>query len=562
MKALPFGYPREDSCQRAWAYEVTKVSIARSRVLKRYRTVLRVLSRYGFSVLAERFGGDGAEGRGERLRYALEELGPTFVKLGQMLSVRSDLLPPDVVAALERLQDQVTPVPFGQVAEVLEAELGSPLGEKFREVEPEAVAAASLGQVHRAVLHDGRKVVVKVQRPGVAGQVDLDLHVLKGLARLASRRTRWGRNYDLPAVAAEFAAMLRAELDYRAEGRSAERFRKNFAGDPEVSFPAVHWEYTTSRVLTLERVGGFRVTDRPALEQASIPPAVVAQRLAGAIFRMVLRDGFFHADPHPGNLFVGPNGAIIFVDFGMVGDLTPAMRANVVDYVVGVVTQDADRVVEAILRMGMIHRPGGRTALRREIVRLQQKYGEVPLRQVQFSQALTETLAAARRFEISFPTGYTVLLKAMTTLEAVARQIDPDATLVGLAAPYAELLIQEGLQPKRLLFELGRDLAQASRHVVRIPGQVGHLLSLLEEGEFRMSLDHAGLDPGLARLSAIANRLAIAILLASLIIGTALIASTGKDSFLQRYPIADVGFLLIGAVGVWLVVSILRSSHS
>lgn len=539
------------------------MTINRAQVLKRYRTVLRVLSRYGFSMLADRLKTPGrAEGRGERLRGALEELGPAFVKLGQMLSVRNDLLPPDIAAALERLQDQVTPAPFGKIAAVLEAELGAPIDTVFASVEPEAVAAASLGQVHRAVLKDGREVVLKVQRPGVDSQVELDLHVVQGLARLAARRARWARHYDLPGVAAEFAAMLRQELDYRLEGRSADRFRRNFAGDPEVRFPAVFWDYTSPRVLTLERVGGLRVTDRTALQRHSIAPAAVAQRLAGAIFRMVLRDGFFHADPHPGNLFVAPDGTLIFVDMGMVGELTPAMRANVVDYVVGVVTRDPDRVVEAILRMGIIRRPGKRTPLRREVERLQQKYGEVPLRQIQFSQALTETLAMARRFEITFPTSYTVLLKAMTTLEAVARQIDPEATLVGLAAPYAELLIEEGLQPKKLLAQIGRDLMQASRHAVRIPGQVSHLFSLMEEGEFRLALDHTGIEPGLARLSAIANRLAIAILLASLIIGTALVASTGRESFLQRYPVADVGFVLIGAVGLWLVLSILRSRHS
>lgn len=546
----------------------------RSQILQRYRTVLRVLSRYGFGSLLEHLGLGGLVrtsganpgefgGRGERLRRAFEELGPAFVKLGQMLSTRGDLLPPDVAGALERLQDQVAPFPYAQALAALEAELGAPLDRHFQAIEPIPVAAASLGQVHEAVLADGRPVVIKVQRPGVREQVELDLQVLQGLAALAARRTGWGRTYDLPGVAREFAAMLRGELDYRQEGRNAERFRQSFADDPVVSFPAVCWEQTTERVLTLERVGGLRITDREGMLRQGIRPALVAQRLAGAIFRMVLKDGFFHADPHPGNLFVGPDGGIIFVDMGMVGELSPAMRENIIDYVIGVVAKDTDLVVEAILRMGMIRRPANLSGLRRDCDRLRVRYGEVPIREVQLGPALRETLAIARKYDITFPSAYVVLLKSLTTLEAVCRQVDPDATLVGLAAPYAELVMETRLKPERVLGRLGRDLADAGRHTLRIPRQVSRLLSAMEEGEWRLPLDHTGLEPALQRLSTIANRLAIAILLASLIIGTALVSSAGgPDSFLHRYPVIDLGFLLICAVGLWLILSILGSRRS
>jgi len=533
-----------------------------------------VLTRYGFGSLVEHLGaggaaqpaGAGAEeraGRGERLRRALEELGPAFVKLGQMLSTRGDILPPDIVGALERLQDRVAPFPFEQVMAVLEAELGAPVDSRFRWIDPVPVAAASLGQVHGAALIDGRPVVIKVQRPGVREQVELDLQVLQGLAALAARRTAWGRSYDLPGVAREFAAMLRGELDYRQEGRNADRFRASFADDPLVGFPGVCWEHTTGRVLTLERVGGLRITDLDSMRKQGISPAQVAQRLAGAIFRMVLQDGFFHADPHPGNLFIGPGGSIIFVDMGMVGELSPAMREHIIDYVIGVVAKDTDLVVEAILSMGVITRPANMAALRRDCDRLRRKYGEVPIREVQLGPALRETLALARKYEITFPSAYTVLLKALTTLEAVCRRVDPDATLVGLAAPHAELVMATRLKPERVLGRLGRDLLDAGRHSLRIPRQVSRLLDAMEEGEWRLALDHKGLEPALRRLSAIANRLAIAILLASLIIGTALVSSTGRaDSFLRRYPVADLGFLLICAVGLWLILSILGSRRS
>jgi len=546
------------------------VPYTRSQILNRYRTVLRVLSRHGLGFVAGalglRFGESHADGpgrptRGQRIRRALEELGPAFVKLGQLLSTRADLLPPDIVSALERLQDQVEPVPYAAIRAVLEAELGTPVERRFARVDPEPLAAASLGQVHGAVLLDGTPVAVKVQRPGVSEQVDLDLHVLQGLAAAAARRSSRLRPYDLPGVAREFAQLLRAELDFEREGRNAERFRANFAAQPRAQFPRVHWDLTTARVLTLERVGGLRITDRPALIAAGLDPAVIASRLAGAIFQMVLRDGFFHADPHPGNLFVSQQGTIIFVDTGMVGELTPAMRTNVVEYVLGVVTGDSDRVVQAILRMGIVRRPHGTAGLRADVERLQSRYGQLPLRDVEFGPALQETMAMARRHDIAFPTGYAVLLKALTTLEAVARQIDPDATLVGLAEPYAELVVREHLSPGQLGRQLGKELLQTGRHALRIPRQISRVLGLMESGEWRLAVDHSGLDPALHRLSTIANRLAIAIILASLIIGTALVSGRGQGSFLQRYPIADVGFLLIGAVGLWLVIAILGSGR-
>ncbi|MDF2630398.1 MAG: 2-octaprenylphenol hydroxylase, partial [Symbiobacteriaceae bacterium] len=375
--------------------------------------MLRVFSRYGFGSLAEHLGlggwtrppstaGAGAR-RGERLRRAFEELGPAYVKLGQMLSTRGDILPPDIVAALEKLQDQVAPFPYEQVLAVLEAELGAPLERHFQSIDPTPMAAASLGQVHPAVLANGNPVVIKVQRPGVREAVELDLQVLQGLASLAARRTAFGRSYDLVGVAREFATMLRGELDYVQEGRNAERFRLHFADDPAIHFPGVCWEQTTGRVLTLERVGGLRITDRESMLQQGISPAQVAGRLAGAIFRMVLSEGFFHADPHPGNLFVTPAGGITFVDMGMVGELTPAMRENIIDYVIGVVTKDTDLVVEAILRMGVISRPADMAGLRRDCDRLREKYGEVPIREVSLGPALRETLTIARKYQISFP---------------------------------------------------------------------------------------------------------------------------------------------------------------
>jgi ubiquinone biosynthesis protein len=546
---------------------VSLVSFTRTQVLKRSVQVARVLGAHGFGLVASLMAPKGhwllprpKEGRGERLRDAMEELGPAFIKLGQMLSTRADLLPPDIVMALERLQDQVKPIPYAQIAAVIEAELGQPPEIIFQQISTEAIATASIGQVHEVLLQDGRPAVIKVQRPGVVEQIEIDLHVLERLANLVASRTQFGATYDLPGVVREFGAMLRGELDYRLEAQNAERFRTNFAGDPQVRFPEVYHDYSTARVLTLEQIHGLRVTDLVGLKNAQINPSDVAQRLAGAIFQMVLRDGFVHADPHPGNLFVLPDGVVGFVDCGMVGELTPAMRNNVVDYVLGVVSGDSDQVVQAIIQMGVVQQRYNSVHLRQAVERLQQKYGNIPLKQVKFGPALQETLALARSFSIRFPSAYTTLLKAMTTLEAVARQVDPEATLIGLAAPFTRKVLQERLKAESVITKAGRELASLGRHALRLPRQASRVLALMEEGELRIVLEHRGLAASSRRLTAASNRLTIAILLASLIVGTALVSSGGPgDTFLQRYPIADVGFVLIGAVGLWLVISILGS---
>lgn len=526
--------------------------LTRQQLLGRYREMIQVLTRYGFGQILGRRGPDGdAVARGRRLRLALQELGPTFIKLGQLLSLRSDLLPPDVVAELERLQDQVEAFPYARVHAMVAGELGPP-EQHFRYFSEAPVAAASLGQVHYAVRLDGRPVAVKVQRPGIAEHVELDLAALQVLARLLGR-TPFGRIYDFPAVLREFGETIRQELDYEQEGANAERFAAAFAGDSTCRFPAVHRDLTTRRVLTLEWLEGIRVTDVAALREAGIDRRKLAQTFADAIFRMVLRDGFFHADPHPGNLLVDRDGTLLFLDLGQIGELSPSMRENAVEYVVGVVTHDSHRVVEAILAMGALGRPELLPQLRRDADRIQRKYAEVPLRQVEFGPALREVLRMAFKYQITFPTGYALLLKTLLTLEATVRTLDPDANLVGLAAPYATEIVKERLNPERLLKEGVRQGLDAGRHLLRLPRQVSRLLALAEDGHLRFGIDHAGLEPALRRLGAIANRVSLSILLASLIIGTALVAGS------SQLPLAEYGFWAIGILSLVLALSLARS---
>lgn len=548
----------------------------RYRHLDRYREIVRVFARHGFGYLVDQAGlGDllsfrerlrgQKKGpherltRGARTRAAFEELGPTFVKLGQLLSTRPDLVPADIAEDLEGLQDKVQTESYEAIRGIVEQDLGRPLEEVFASFEPDPVAAASIGQVHRAVLRSGEEVVVKVQRPEVSRQIETDLEIMADLASVLERRTRWGKFYRLTGTVDEFARTLRAELNYTNEAQNADRFRRNFAGESTVYIPLVYWKYTTPRVLTLERVNGVKISDILALERAGLSRSKIARNLSNAIFRQVLRDGFFHADPHPGNIFVGPGETIILMDFGMAGHLTAEMKTKFIRYVFGVVQRDPEEVALAILSMGVLPRRSDVPALRRDIERLQQKYGEIPMGEMEFGQALRETLAVAQRYQISIPTEYALLVKSLVILESLVGRLDPDLSLVDLAEPHARELLRERLSPLALGKDLWRNLSEYGRLSMAVPRQLNRILGLMEQGEWRFNLEHEHLDWAVERLGVYVNRLSVTFIVSSLIIGTSLIIMDSSKSVFDRIPIAEYSFILTVLLGVWVIISILRS---
>jgi len=373
--------------------------------------------------------------RPEHLRLAIEELGTTFVKLGQILSTRGDLLPAEYQAELARLQDAAPPVPAAAILEAVAAELGCDPGAVFASFELQPLAAASIGQAHAATLLDGSEVVVKVRRPGVVSQVEEDLAILARLAARAARRSQVARRYDLPGLAAQFAATLRAELDYVQEGHNAERFAANFAGDPAVHVPKVYWSATTSQVLTLERLRGVKVSDARTLDATGLDRATLARSAASISLRMVFEHGFFHADPHPGNFFIEPDGTIGLVDFGMVGAVDEPTRQRLSALLVGFATGDGDAMVDGVLALGAASEAVDRTRLRGDLLRLAAEQLDRPLGDVSLGSLLGDVLTLVRHHHLVLPPDLALLVKSIAMCEGVGAQIDPAFRLASVLMP-------------------------------------------------------------------------------------------------------------------------------
>jgi len=375
--------------------------------------------------------------RPEHVRLALEDLGPTFVKLGQILSSRADLLPPRYQAELARLHDAAPAEPWPAVRAVLDRELRSPATEVFARIDPTPLAAASIGQAHAAVLLDGTEVVVKVRRPAAIQQVQSDLRLVGSLADRVSRRFGAAARYDIVGLSREFAATLRAELDYRAEAANAERFAENFAGDPAVHIPRVYRELSTAQVLTLERVRGVKVDDVDGLAAAGIDRRRLAHRAARLTLQMVYRDGFFHADPHPGNLFVEPDGTIGLIDFGMVGTIDAATRSQLGRALVAVAVRDGDALVDAFLTLGFAGEAVERAALRDDLAALFAVQLERPLGDIVIADLFQDALALVRHHHLVLPTSLALLLKTMVMSEGLGARLDPTFRLMDAVVEFA-----------------------------------------------------------------------------------------------------------------------------
>ena len=375
-----------------------------------------------------------------RLRRALEELGTTFIKLGQVLSTRPDIVPPDYEVELARLQDGAPTIATADVVTAIERSLGRPIAALFASFDPVPIAAASIGQVHAATLPDGSEVVVKVRRPGVVERVRVDLDLLERVARAAARRSEVARRYDPLGLAREFGATLLAELDYVREGRNAELVATGFAGNARVHVPAVVWDRTCDAVITEERVRGTKVDDVRALDAAGLDRSAVARDFADAYLSMVFVHGFFHADPHPGNVFVEPGGRIGFVDFGMVGSVRPGTARGLGSILVAVVAADAVGMADGLLRLGIACDDVDRPTLERDLARMLLRYSRLPLEDLHLGPLLADVMGVVREHRLRLPSDLALLLKTVMMCEGVAARLDPEFELVPMLLPYAARL--------------------------------------------------------------------------------------------------------------------------
>ncbi|HEX9068461.1 MAG TPA: AarF/ABC1/UbiB kinase family protein [Ktedonobacterales bacterium] len=457
------------------------------------------------------------------MRIAIEELGPTFIKLGQILSTRGDLLPEGYRAELAKLQDAAQPVPAEQVASVLAEELGCPVEEAFLSFEMTPLAAASIGQAHAATLADGTEVVVKVRRPGVVEQIEEDLHILVDLAVKASRHWEVARFYDLLAIAQEFAQTLRSELDYLSEASNLERIADNFAEEPDIHIPKVFWETTTSRVLTIERIRGIKISDVASLDAAGLNRSEVAHRAARLLLTMILEHGFFHADPHAGNVFVEPSGRIGLIDFGMVGEVDSTARDLLVRLVVAIVRKDAGLLADVMLELGVAQPHVDRNALRRDMQRLLARYSDRKLGEVKLGLMLSELLDVLRWHHLRLAPDLALLVKTIVMGEGLGAEVDPTFNLMDVYAPMAEDLMRQRFSQGEWLKQLLLASVDSLQMGLELPRQVHRILGDIERGGFEVSVQPSSFTPYLSQMELLINRVVIAVLAAALAITAALL---------------------------------------
>ena len=439
------------------------------------------------------------------IRESFLELGPTFIKVGQLFSTRADLFPVEYVEELSKLQDRVPAFAYEQVLEIIETDFGKPIDKLFRNFDPTPLAAASLGQVHKAKLYSSEEVVVKVQRPGLKQLFTIDLAILKRIARYFQNHPRWGKNRDWLGIYEECCRILWEETDYLNEGRNADTFRRNFRGENWVRVPRVYWRYASPRVLTLEYLPGIKISHYDAIEAAGLDRKLLARLGAKAYLQQILDGGFFHADPHPGNIAVSPKGALIFYDFGMMGVIENNIREGLMDTLFGIAQKNGDMVVNSLIKLGVLVPTGDSTSVRRSIQYMLDHFMDKPFEE-QSVDAISEDLyELAFDQPFRFPATFTFVMRAFSTLEGVGKGLDPEFNFMEVAQPYAMQLMtnSNGNSGSTIFDELGKQAAQVGSTALGLPRRIDDTIDKLERGDLRVRVRSLESERALRRLSAI-----------------------------------------------------------
>jgi ubiquinone biosynthesis protein len=549
----------------------------KTRHLGRITEIAQVAVRHGFGYFFERHrlsdliprrGGpelvDGTPWqRGQHLREMLDELGPTFVKFGQLLSMRPDVLPPDIIAELRSLQDDVRPFPYEDVERVVREELGQPIERLFTEFDREPLAAASIGQVHRAVLPNGRIVAVKVQRPGAPRQIEADLALLYQAARLVKERVRALDFVDVRELVDEFARSIRQELDYRLEARNAETFRKNFAGHPHVRVPKVYWSYTRARVLTLEFVEGTQLADIETTPYTLEERKRIAEVMAEAWMTMIFRHGFFHGDPHPANILVIRPDLIGLVDFGLAGKLTEDDISKATRLFIDVANENVEALPKRLADLGVRFPKEREAEFVAELQELFYRYYGASLAEIDPLAVIREVFDLIYQLNLHLPTRFMLLDKAVATLASVGIELYPDFNVFEVARPYARSLMLGRLTPQRMLSQARRESIKLAQIFAEYPYQLHDVLEQARDGQIEVGFVHKGLDEFMHKIDVAFNRLIIALVVAAGLIGSSLIGvfATSGPQVLGLNIVSAFGFFIAGVLGMWLLWGVIRSGR-
>ncbi len=555
------------------------------RSVNRIRQVVNVLLRHGFGAFIEqinlqRFIPIGKRFRAfghwpylekhtipERLRMAFTELGPSFIKLAQILSSRPDLITKAFADEFKKLQDEVPPFPFEDVMNIIREEFNAPLDDIFMEFEKTPVAAASIAQVHRATLNDGNKVVIKIQRPDIKGQIETDIDILRNIARLMLRYIPESQFYNPMGIVEEFSKTVRKELNFIEEGRNACRFRGNFSDNPNICIPKIFPDLLSERVIVMERLEGVRIDNIKAIDEMGIDRKELARVGVDAYFKMMLEDGFFHADPHPGNIFALQDGRIGLVDFGIVGWLTPDIMESIANAFLAIVNKDFDKLVDEYVALGLVSEDVDIETFRAEFKAdlmefLVPMYG-LTLREINFPEYLDTITHLAIKHNLKIPSDLLLVNKAMLILDSIGRELDPDFNFMSIAEPYASKLIRKKYSPSRIIERARKQMVELGDFFVTTPKQLKLLLRKALKDELNIKIIPVGLDRLIRNIDRASNRVAFSVVIAAIIIGSSILnlSGIGGRPLFGISSLGVIGFTVAFFFGLWLLISILKSGR-
>jgi ubiquinone biosynthesis protein len=496
-----------------------------------------------------------------------EELGPTFIKLGQVLACRPDLLPLEYAKELSKLTDAVAPFPFAEAKAIIEKDLGASLDSLFTSFDPVPMAAASIAQVHRAVLHDGREVMVKVQRPHIEETIARDISILREIAQLIDIHVNELKPFNVPGIVDEFSGTINKELDFFIEASNAAQLRNNFRNSDILVIPEVHAGLSSKRVLVLEKIEGVRIDDYAGIERMGHTRKDIALKGAGAFFKMVFQDGLFHADPHPGNIFVLSDGRLGLVDFGIMGRVTEENMEHFAGVLVALAGHDYDALTRQYVNLGFVSEESVdldkfQRDLKEDLAELLEPYYGMTIRQIDFGTYVDRVTRILNRHKLKIPQNLYLMEKALLTLEGLLKQLDPGFDYLAAAQPYVEALIKRKQHPRQLLRTAQKNIFALSDMAVALPRQLRTVFGKIMRGDIQIKLQHEGLQHAVRDLDKSSNRLAFSVITASIIVASSIIIHSGQGQKLFGLPVLGlIGYVIAGLFGIWILIGILRSGQ-
>jgi ubiquinone biosynthesis protein len=540
----------------------------------RYRQVIFVLARYGFDDIVDRIAPNiisrlvlrrrgkkrPEQPTAERIRMALTELGPTFVKFGQIMSTRPDIIPEEYIHELELLQDNVDPFSIDEVRRIIFEELGNKPESLFRKFDDVPIASASIAQVHRAVLPDGTMVAVKIQRPRIRGLIETDLEILHELAEASEKHIAEARWYRPKELVEQFSSIIRRELDFVAEGHSAERFRRNFDDSDIYFIPAVYWEYSTKKILTLDLIDGVKITNIKEIEKRGYDRAKIASNGVRAVLKEIFEDRFFHGDPHPGNFFVMKDGVIGAVDFGIVGRLDEETSEYLSMLLHAIVQKDIQGAILAFKHLDVLDEESNVRNFKYDLMEFLDQYYGLPLERIDARKAISDLLSVLRRNHSRLPVNLATMGRMLLVLAGVGQALNPKFDMISEAKPYIESFMYRRYDPKRQAREVWKFLRRLRITVKTLPDDLEEIIQKLRKGKMLVRLQHEGVNKFILEMDRSSNRLTFGMIIAALIIGSSLVMQLDRGPMLFGFSVFGVlGYVAAAISGFWLVIAILRS---